>query len=149
VNALNNVNTVWQRDRAIAYLLLRATLGLNIFIHGASRIVLGLHIFAGSLVPLFQKTFLPAWSVYTFGLTLPWAEALIGLLLFAGLRTRAALIGGSLMMLILTFGTALRQDWQTAYLQLMYAVVYAALLASRQHNLYSVDAVMERNKTGN
>jgi thiosulfate dehydrogenase [quinone] large subunit len=148
VNAPNNVNSVWQRDRGIAYLMLRATLGLNIFIHGASRIVLGLSGFAGSLVPLFQKTFLPAWSVYTFGLTLPWAEALIGLLLFAGLRTRAALITGSLLMLMLTFGTALRQDWQTAYLQLMYAVVYAALLAGRQNNLYSIDAVMERHRPG-
>jgi thiosulfate dehydrogenase [quinone] large subunit len=47
-------------------------------------------------------------------------------------------------MLILTFGTSLRQDWHTAAIQLMYAAVYAALLASRQHNLYSVDALLEQ-----
>lgn len=142
----NTANTVWQRDMAIAYLMLRATLGLNIFIHGMSRIVLGLSPFANSLVSLFQKTFLPAWSVYAFGLTLPWAEALLGFLVFVGLRTRAALIGGALLMLILTFGTTLRQDWQTAELQLIYAFVYAVLLASRQNNLYSVDGLIESNK---
>ena len=74
---------------------------------------------------------------------LPWAEALFGLLVFVGLRTRAALIGGALLMLILTFGTTLRQDWQNAELQLIYAFVYAALLASRQNNLYSVDGFIE------
>jgi thiosulfate dehydrogenase [quinone] large subunit len=95
------------------------------------------------LVPLFQKTFLPAWLVYAFGLSLPWAEALLGLLVFIGLRTRAALIGGALLMLILTFGTTLRQDWQNAELQLIYAAVYAALLAGRHNDLYSLDAVIE------
>jgi thiosulfate dehydrogenase [quinone] large subunit len=141
---MNTPSTVRQRDIAIAYLLLRATLGLNIFIHGVSRIFVGLSAFAGSLVPMFQKTFLPAWSVYTFGLTLPWAEALIGFLVLVGLRTRVALIGGSLLMFILTFGSTLRQDWQSAGLQLTYAAIYAALLASRQNNLYSVDAVVEQ-----
>ena len=141
---MNAPNTLRQRDIAIAYLMLRATLDLNIFIHGMCRIVMGLSAFASSLVPLFQKTFLPAWSVYTFGFTLPWAEALIGLLLLVGLRTRIALIGGSLLMLILTFGSTLRQDWQTAELQLVYAGFYAALLAGRQNNLYSVDAVVEQ-----
>jgi hypothetical protein len=31
-----------------AYLLLRTTIGLNIFIHGASRILAGASLFAGS-----------------------------------------------------------------------------------------------------
>ena len=139
----DTANSVWQREAGIAYLMLRATLGLNIFLHGTTRIVAGLSVFAGSLLPMFQKTFLPGWSVYTFGLTLPWAEAILGLLILVGLRTRAALIGGSLVMLVLTFGTGLRQDWQVAELQLVYAVVYAALLATRRHNLYSLDTVIE------
>jgi thiosulfate dehydrogenase [quinone] large subunit len=140
---MNKPNTVRQRDFAIAYLLLRSTLGLNIFMHGVSRLLAGLAAFAASLVPMFQKTFLPSWSVYTFGLTLPWAESLLGFLLLVGLRTRAALIGGSALMFILTFGSTLRQDWQSAGLQLTYAAIYAALLASRENNLYSVDSMME------
>jgi thiosulfate dehydrogenase [quinone] large subunit len=75
---MDTPSTVRQRDIGIAYLMLRATLGLNIFIHGMSRIVLGVSAFASSLVPLFQKTFLPAWSVYTFGLALPGRRPLLG-----------------------------------------------------------------------
>src|ERR1700739_1790803 len=143
MNAQDHANTARQGDIAIAYLMLRLTLGLNIFIHGVSRLAGGVSAFAGSLGPLFQKTFLPAWSVYSFGLTLPWAEALVGVLILAGLRTRAALVGGSLLMLLLTFGSCLRQDWQIAGLQLIYAAVYSALLAGHENNRYSVDAVMK------
>ncbi len=91
---------------------------------------------------MFQKTILPPWSVYVFGLTLPWAEAILGGLILVGLRTRAALIGGALTMLMLTFGTALRQDWQIAGLQLIYSAVYAALLARHQDDRYSLDTML-------
>jgi hypothetical protein len=62
------------QDIAVAYLLLRMTIGLNIFIHGLSRLLMGVTVFADSLVPMFAKTFLPGWSVYAFGLVLPWVE---------------------------------------------------------------------------
>ena len=126
----------------MAYLLLRVTLGMNICLHGVTRIAAGLTIFAHSLVPMFQKTILPPWSVYVFGLTLPWAEAILGGLILVGLRTRAALIGGALTMLMLTLGTALRQDWQIAGLQLIYSAVYAVLLARHQDDLYSLDTML-------
>lgn len=54
-------------DAVIAYLLLRTTLGLNIFIHGLARLLGGPVAFAHTLVPMFGKTPLPAWSVYAFG----------------------------------------------------------------------------------
>jgi len=39
----------------------------------------------------------------------------------------------------LTFGTALRQDWDVAGLQLLYSAVYAALIAGLRYNSLSVD----------
>jgi thiosulfate dehydrogenase [quinone] large subunit len=128
------------RDIAIAYLLLRATLGLNIFMHGLSRIMAGTTAFAATMVPMFRQTILPGWSVYGFGLVLPWAEAVLGLLVLMGLRTRIGLIGGSILIFLLTFGTALRQDWATAGVQLLYAAIYAALLAYCRWDKYSLDA---------
>jgi thiosulfate dehydrogenase [quinone] large subunit len=128
---LNNLTVERTRDVATAYLLLRTTIGLNIFIHGASRILAGASLFAGSLVPMFQKTILPAWSVYGFGLAVPWVEAILGFLVLVGLRTRSALIGGSTLIFVLTFGSTLRQDWESAGLQLIYAGIDAALLSYR------------------
>jgi thiosulfate dehydrogenase [quinone] large subunit len=134
------------RGPALAFLLLRLTLGLNICMHGVSRIAAGPATFANSLIPMFQKTPLPVWSVRAFGLALPWAEAILGFLLLLGLYTRLALVIGSLLILVLTFGTALRQDWSTAGVQLIYAAVYAALLALDCWNDYSLDRLLSRSQ---
>lgn len=135
------------RGPALAFLPLRLTLGLNICMHGVSRIAAGPAIFANSLVPMFQKTPLPVWSVHAFGLALPWAEAILGFLLLLGLCTRIALVTGSLLILVLTFGTTLRQDWSTAGVQLIYAAVYAALLALDRWNDYSLDRLLSRSRS--
>ena len=45
-----------RRGPALAFLLLRLTLGLNICMHGVSRIAAGPATFADSLVPMFQNT---------------------------------------------------------------------------------------------
>jgi thiosulfate dehydrogenase (quinone) large subunit len=126
-----------QADRRLAYALLRAIIGVNLAVHGVSRLLAGPHAFAASLVGQFQATPLPAWSVMSFGLVLPWVEAALGLLILFGLATRFALVAASLTILALTFGSTLRQDWQTAALQLIYAAIYAALLSFRSENAYS------------
>ena len=131
-------------DANLAYCMLRATLGLNICIHGISRILQGPGVFASSLVGMFQKTPLPAWSVHLFGLGLPWIEMILGALVLVGMRLRFALAAGSLLMFVLTFGSALRQDWDIAGLQLIYAAVYAALLAFREKDWFSLDSLMLR-----
>ena len=106
-----------------------------------SRILPGPSSFANSLLPPFQKTPLPGWSVFAFGLALPWLEAVLGALVLLGLRTRLALIAGAVLLIVLTFGSTLRQDWESAGLQLIYASIYAALLAFRDRNIYSLDSL--------
>jgi thiosulfate dehydrogenase [quinone] large subunit len=134
------------QDIAVAYLLLRMTIGLNIFIHGLSRLFMGLTVFADSLVPMFAKTFLPGRSVYAFGLALPWVETTLGLLLLLGFRTRIALVGSSSLMFALTFGTSIRQDWTTASVQLIYAAIFASLLAYREIDICSLDVLLRSRK---
>jgi thiosulfate dehydrogenase [quinone] large subunit len=86
--------------------------------------------------------------VYGFGLALPWVEAVLGFLVLVGLRTRSALIGGSTLIFVLTFGSTLRQDWESAGLQLIYAGIYAALLSYRNRNIYSLDELLHGGTTG-
>jgi thiosulfate dehydrogenase [quinone] large subunit len=107
--------------------------------HGVSRILAGVGNFASGMIKMFQNTALPRAVVEPFGYALPWLEAAIGLLIIVGLRTREALVAGALLMLALTFGTTVRQDWDVAGIQLLYSVVYAALIAGLRYNSLSVD----------
>ena len=126
-------------DSSLAYALLRVTFGLNIFLHGTSRLLGGIGNFVSGLIKMFQNTVLPTAVVVPFGYALPWLEAALGLLIIVGFRTREALVAGSLLMLALTFGTALRQDWDVAGVQLLYTAIYAALIAALRFNGLSVD----------
>jgi thiosulfate dehydrogenase (quinone) large subunit len=131
-------------DERLAYALLRVVVGTNLMMHGVSRMLAGPGEFAAKLVMQFAHAPLPAWSVWAFGLTLPAIEGGLGLLLLVGLRTRAALIAASALIIVLTFGSSLLQDWAAAGIQLTYAAVYAALLFLHKYNGWSVDAWMAR-----
>ena len=111
--------------------------------HGLVRLP-HLRAFADGLVKLFGDTPLPALLVRPFALVLVFVEAIVGLLVLLGLWTRVALIVGSAAMAALIFGTGLRSDWNTLAIQLLYAAIYAALLAARGYNAYSLDALLRR-----
>jgi thiosulfate dehydrogenase [quinone] large subunit len=132
-----NADTV--RDRSLAYFLLRFVLGLNIAVHGISRLYAGPSTFAHALVPMFSQTPLPSTAVYAFGVCLPWAEAIVGIFVLLGACSRWAYVIGLLEIAALTFGSTLRQDWESAGLQLIYALLYAILLATRDYNGLSID----------
>ncbi len=86
----------------IAYLLLRVTLGANLFLHGVSRLI-GNHVaFATHIGDEMQNTPLPRFLVHFAAVVLPWCEGTVGLLMILGLWTSLALIAGSLLMLTST-----------------------------------------------
>ena len=133
-------------DRNLAYTFLRVFLGINIAVHGASRIYGGVAAFATEQLSQFAKTPLTSQMVYLFSVSLPFAEALVGVLIFVGLWTRFAYCVGCLLIISLTFGSTLRQDWTAAGWQLLYAFAYASLLAFREHNRYSVDGARRKSQ---
>ncbi|HLK51485.1 MAG TPA: DoxX family membrane protein [Bryobacteraceae bacterium] len=132
-------------DAVIAYGILRLSFGVNIMLHGVSRLLAGQSGFLAYLnhyfehTPLLPKAFLPV-----FGTILPPMEAAVGLLLLLGLWTRFALIAGALVMTVLVFGTNLAQDWNVAGLQLIYCFLYYYLLTHREWNTLSLDARLFR-----
>ena len=99
-------------------------------------------MFARKLVPMFAKAPLPSWSVYVFGVALPFVETLLGLLLLLGLKTRWALVSGCGLLFVLTFGSLLRQDWEITALQLIYTAI--ALLAGIRWNWFFIDVMLQR-----
>jgi thiosulfate dehydrogenase (quinone) large subunit len=112
-------------------------------LHGVVRLR-ALEESADGMVKLFGGTPMPEAIVRPFALTLPFVEAGIGLLVLAGLWTRGALITGGLLMAALVFGTALRSDWNGLAIQMLYAAIYAALLATLAYNVFSIDGLRRR-----
>ena len=117
-------------DLALGYGLLRLTLGLNFLFHSYGR-WLDLGKFVGTVVHEFAHLPLPGWSVRAFAFAIPFWEPAVGLLLVLGWWTRWALAGGALLIALLTFGTALRGEYPVLGDQLIYALVFFALLACR------------------
>ena len=129
-------------DRQLAYVVFRLTLGINILVHGAGRIFgPGAEAFASTTAAEFSKTALPAGMVYAFLIVLPFAELVLGALTTLGLFTRWVLTLSGLLIAALVFGTAMRSDWTTVGVQMIYAITYYLLLVNRSHNRFSLDAL--------
>lgn len=126
-------DTTSTRERQHAYLLLRLVTGLDFFMHGFSRIFTGTHLsgFASGMAKSMAGTPLPPALTLATGYIIPCVELLIGTLLLLGLFTRATLTAALLLMFVLMFGIGLKQDWNVAGQQLLYAFVLALLLFAR------------------
>jgi|SRR5215469_15649552 len=134
-------------DRALAVLLLRLALGLDILIHGVNRLFIsGLGAFVNSTAAQFQHSVLPIWQVRAVATAIPFLEFTIGLLLVSGVALRWTLIGGAVLMLALEFGTAMRSDWTVVSSQLLYSLLYSALLFCRAWDAYSLDALRRKTR---
>jgi thiosulfate dehydrogenase [quinone] large subunit len=134
-------------DRKLAYLVFRLSLGTTVLMHGAVRIFgTGAEAFASKTAGLFTGTPLPARLVHVFLTVLPFAEFILGALTVAGLFTRWALTLGGVLITALIFGTALRSDWTTVGLQMIYALIYYFLLLHRADNGFSLDALLGRKR---
>jgi thiosulfate dehydrogenase [quinone] large subunit len=104
---------------------------VNICIHDVSR------LFGGDVL----KNSPPKLVRSPLGLGLPWVEAILGVILLPGLFLRLALVGGSLLILALTFGSVLLQDWDAVGFQLLCAAIYAALSAFQERDSLSLDSL--------
>ena len=133
-------------DGQLAYAVLRAAFGVNILMHGAARLG-SLASFVDGVAAGFADTFLPDTLVRGFAWLIAPAELLLGLAILAGLKTRAALLAGSTLMLMLTIGVTLQQRWDVAGLQLTYFVVYALLIGGLGLNRWSVDGWLARRRS--
>jgi thiosulfate dehydrogenase [quinone] large subunit len=134
-------------DRQLAYCVFRLTLGINILVHGAGRLLgPGTGTFAVKTASEFAGTPLPQGLVHVFLAILPFVEAILGVLITLGVLTRWALTLGGLLMTALVFGTALRSDWSTVGIQMIYAITYYLLLMNRADDRFSLDTLLRRRQ---
>jgi len=99
-----------QRSRNLAVFFAREVLGFIFFMAGVYKVFqLGPLGHARKYFLPFSDTFLPVWSLWATGVTIPFIELLAGGLLIIGLRIREALLGLGVVLIIVTFGHLLRE----------------------------------------
>ena len=102
---------IW--DRAWALLFARWVLGLMFFMAGIYKVFeMGAMTHAEVLfVDQYKDTFLPIWTLWFTGITIPFVELFAGSLLLAGLWTRPALIALGVVLVLVTFGHLLKEPF--------------------------------------
>jgi len=92
-------------NRAWALLFARLILGLIFFMAGVMKVFqLGPLEHARKYFLPFADTFLPTWSLWAVGVTIPFIELIAGALVIVGLRTRDALVALGCVLVVVTFG---------------------------------------------
>lgn len=133
--------------RAWALLFARLVLGLIFFMAGVSKVFqLGPVEHARKYFLPFSDTFLPVWSLWLVGVTIPVIELVAGALLILGLRVRDALIALGFVLVIVTFGHLLREPLFnfSGHVIPRLALLLFLLWCPREDDRFSLDSLWPR-----
>jgi uncharacterized membrane protein YphA (DoxX/SURF4 family) len=126
-----------------------------------ARLVLGLIFFMAGVYKVFQQgplnharkwflpysdTFLPVWSLWATGVTIPFIELIAGALVIVGFRTREALIALGLVLAIVTFGHLLKEplyEFHTHVIPRLVLLLFVFVIP-READRFSIDHLLTR-----
>lgn len=96
----------------------------------------------------FADTFLPVWSLWLAGVTIPLIELIAGALIILGLRTRVALVALGFVLVIVTFGHLLQQPLYdlTGHVIPRLGLLLFILWCPREHDRFSFDYLLARRQ---
>ncbi|AXJ01964.1 thiosulfate dehydrogenase [quinone] large subunit [Cyclonatronum proteinivorum] len=130
--------TSHKTDKQMAFALLRLTLGINMLGRALVRLP-DAQQFAEGMARNFADTILPEPFVLVYAYVILLAEAVIGVLLILGWKTRYALAGMGLLMASLTIGQILLQNYGTVANILIYAIAVYLMLTNTEHDHFGID----------
>lgn len=137
--------------RAWAILLARGVLGFIFFMAGVWKVFqLGPAQHARRFfVEPYAGTFLPNWSLWAAGTSVPLVELLAGGLVVLGFRTRAALIALGMVLVLVTFGHLLLESLYAFHTHVIprLALLLFLLVMPRDEDRFSVDSWWTRRRT--
>lgn len=134
-------------DRSWALLFARLVLGLIFFMAGAWKVFhLGPLEHARKYFLPFADTFLPVWSLWFVGVTVPLLELIAGALVILGWRTREALVSLGFVLAIVTFGHLLKEPLYEFHTHVIprLALLLFILLLPRRDDRFSIDHLLRR-----
>ncbi|HYK41737.1 MAG TPA: DoxX family protein [Thermoanaerobaculia bacterium] len=136
-------------NRSWAILFARLVLGFIFFMAGWYKVF--------ALTPVghvekwflpFRDTFLPTWSLWAAGLTIPFVELIAGGLLLAGWRVREALLALGTVLVVVTFGHLVKEPLYPFHEHVIprLALLLFLLVVPREEDRFSVDGFLGRRK---
>jgi thiosulfate dehydrogenase (quinone) large subunit len=142
-----------RRDRAgagnasWAIFFARAVLGLIFFMAGVYKVF--------QLTPAghvrkyflpYQDTFLPTWSLWVVGYTIPFVELIAGALVLIGWRIREALIALGAVLVVVTFGHLLHEPLYPFHEHVIprLALLLFVLVMPHESDRFSIDRLLAR-----
>jgi uncharacterized membrane protein YphA (DoxX/SURF4 family) len=134
--------------RSWAIFFARGVLGLIFFMAGVYKVFTltpAGHAHKWFLDP-YADTFLPTWSLWLTGVTIPVVELLAGALLLAGWRVREALVALGFVLLIVTFGHLLKEPLYEFHSHVIprLALLIFVLMLPADADRFSVDGWLAR-----
>lgn len=133
--------------RAWALLFARLILGLIFCMAGVWKVFqLGPVEHVRKYFLPFADTFLPIWSLWLVGVTIPFIELIAGALVILGLRTRNALVALGLVLVIVTFGHLLHEPLFNfnGHVIPRLALLLFLLWIPRERDRFSLDCLLAR-----
>jgi thiosulfate dehydrogenase (quinone) large subunit len=139
--------------RAWAILFARAILGLIFFMAGVWKVFeLGpLQHARRYFIDPYAQSFLPRWSLWATGVSVPLVELVAGAVLLAGWRVRAALLALGGVLVLVTFGHLLADPLYEFHTHVIprAALLLFLLVMPRDDDRLSVDWWLMRRKSAN
>lgn len=135
--------------RSWAILFARLVLGLIFFMAGVFKVFqLGPLEHARKYFLPYADTFLPGWSLWATGVTIPFIELIAGALVILGLRTREALVGLGFVLAIVTFGHLLKEPLYEFHTHVIprLALLLFILMVRREDDRLSVDYFLSQRR---
>ena len=136
-------------SRALAVLFARLVLGLIFFMAGVYKVF--------TLTPIghaqrwflpFRDTFLPVWSLWAAGVSIPFIELIGGGLLLVGLWIRPSLAALGTVLVVVTFGHLLKDPLYPFHEHVIprLALLLFVLMVPSEEDRFSLDYVLSRRK---
>jgi uncharacterized membrane protein YphA (DoxX/SURF4 family) len=136
------------QNRAWALLFARGVLGFIFFMAGVYKVFqmgpLG-HARKFFIEP-YADSFLPMWSLWAVGATIPIIELVAGALVIIGLRTRDALVSLGFILVLVTFGHLLKEPLYEFHTHVIprLALLLFVLMLPREDDRFSLDHLIAR-----
>lgn len=129
------------KKNQLLYFFLRLPIAMSLLGHGLVRLP-KLTTFSNWMVETMENSFLPKVLIIPFSYALPILEAIIGLLLLIGFKTKYTIYAGLALMSILILGSSSIENWGAIEAQLLHSFYLFVLLYVLEKDSFKIKEIV-------